>query len=131
MDTYLKTIIVVMLCAVFCLSIPKQSKEIAVTIAITACCMAASIAFSLLDPVFTFVDQLADTGNLDSSMLKTLLKAAGICLISEFSSTVCEESGQPSLGKVIHFLSGAVLLSISIPYLNQLIELVSKLLTKM
>lgn len=130
MDTFFKTIAAVIVCVILCLSIPRQGREMTVVIVIAACCMVATVAFSFLDPVFSFVDQLTSIGNLESSMVKTLLKAAGICLISEFSVTVCEESGKSSLGKAIQFLTAAVLLSMAIPFMNQLIDIVSKLLSE-
>lgn len=131
MDLFVRTIVGVLISTVLYLALPKQAKELSVVLTIAVCCMVGIVAFSFLRPVFDFVDQLSATGNLSSPMIKTLIKAVGICLISEFASAICSDSGNAAMSKLIQFATTALLLSLTIPFLTQLIDIVENLLNEM
>ena len=117
MDIFLKTIGGILLCAILCLGIPQQSKQIVTVIVIAVCCMTGMIAFQFLEPLVDFWDQLVTTGNLNGDMMSVLLKVVGISLVSEFAAVVCEQGGNGALGKAIHFITAAILLSLCIPFM--------------
>ena len=129
MDTFFKAIMGCVVAAILYLSLPKQAKEFSVILTVFACVMIGFVAFSYLSPVIRFAEKLSDTGKLDVDMTKTLFKAVGICLVSEFTSNICVDAGNSALAKVITFLTSALLLSLSVPFLSRLIDIIQKLLT--
>lgn len=130
MDTFFKAIMGCLVAVVLYLTLPKQAKEFSVILSAAACVMIGIVAFSYLSPVISFAEKLSDIGKLDNDMTKTLLKAVGICLISEFTSNLCVDSGNSAIAKVIQFITSAFLLSLSIPFLSKLIDLIQNLLTE-
>ena len=129
MDTFLKIIGCGIITVIITIALPKQHKDISTSLTIAVCCMVAVVALTFLAPVVDFVNVLTETGNLNTDMVKTLLKAVGISLLSEFVIAICADSGNAALGKMIQLTASALLLSLSIPFLTQLLEILSKLLT--
>ena len=131
MDTFIKTICVAMVATITYVVLQKTSKEISVVFSITVCSIVAVVAFSFLGPVIDFISTLIDVGNLNLPMVTTLIKAVGICMISEFVISICADAGNTSLGKGIQILTSATLLFLSTPYLSQLLDIVQNLLSDM
>ena len=67
-------------------------------------------------------------GNLRSDLLGILLKAVGIGLISEIAAVVCSDSGNAGLGKMIQLIGSVVILWLSIPVFQALLDLVQTIL---
>ena len=61
-------------------------------------------------------------------LIAILLKAVGIGILSEITCMICTDSGNAALGKVIQFLTSAVILWLCIPLFTQLIELIEGVL---
>ena len=90
--------------------------------------MAAMIFLHCLEPVLPFVKTLQQLGDLNGDMLQILLKTVGVGLISEISAVVCKDSGNESLGKALQLLGVAVILWLSIPVFQMLMDLMQKIL---
>lgn len=128
MDTFWKAIAAVLIAVIFGVFLQRQGREAALLLTLAVCAMTAYLAVSYLEPVISFLERLQTLGGMDNEMLKVLLKAVGIGLISEICTAVCSDSGNAALGKILQLLSAAVILWLSIPLLEQLIELLQKIL---
>ena len=73
-------------------------------------------------------ERLQDVGNLDSNVLKILLKSVGIGLIGEICGAICSDSGNGSLGKMLQLLSASVILWLSLPILEQVLDTITEIL---
>lgn len=118
----------VLLAVVLLLALGKQGKEAGLLLSIAVCCMLGGLALSYLEPVVALVQRLQDMTELDSEMLQILLKAVGIGLIGEIASLICADAGNAALGKALQFLSAAVILWLSLPLVNALLELLQEML---
>ena len=119
---------VVLLTVILGLALGKHGKEAGLLLTLAVCCMVCVLALSYLQPVIAFIHQLQSVGQLNDEMLEILLKAVGIGLIGEIASLICADSGNAALGKTLQLLSAAVILWLSIPLLNQLLELIQQIL---
>ena len=117
-----------LLACILCLALGKQGKEFSVIIVITVCSMILLLAASYLEPVLEFIHRLQLLGNLDEQMISILFKALGIGLLSDIASMVCADSGNASIGKALHILSAVVILWLSIPIFNALLDLLHQIL---
>ncbi len=116
----------VLLTVILGIVVGKQSKDMTVLITVAACCMVLTVAAIYLQPVMEFVRKLQEVGKLDEDILQILLKAVGIGLIAELANLICADSGNAALGKAIQILATAVVLWLSLPLMNSLIDLVQK-----
>lgn len=128
MELFLKACGGVLLTVVVTLTLGKNSKDYAVVLSVLACCLVALAAMEYVRPVLDFLSQLERAGGLDHTMIRILLKAAGIGLISEIAALVCSDSGNASLGKTIKFMGSAVILWLSLPLYTMLLELLQGIL---
>lgn len=119
---------VVLLTVILGLALGKHGKEAGLLLTLAVCCMVCVLALSYLQPVIAFIHQLQAVGQLNDEMLEILLKTVGIGLIGEIASLICADSGNAALGKTLQLLSAAVILWLSIPLLNQLLELIQQIL---
>ena len=128
MSVFLKACGGVLMAAILALILGKGNKDFAMILTVMACCMAALAAMEYIRPVLDFLGSVEEMGNLDHNMVRILLKAAGIGLISDICSLVCADSGSASLGKIIKILGCAVILWLSLPLYTMLIELLQRIL---
>lgn len=128
MDVYVKAVCGILVCTVICLVLAKQGKDFSVLLILCVCCLVIGAAVSYLKPVVELMERLSQLGQLDASLLGVLLKAVGIALISETAMLVCKDAGTGSMGKALQILATAVILWLSIPLMNELIDLVENIL---
>lgn len=128
MSPFFQVIGGVLLAVVMGLTLSKLNKDISVLLGIGVCCMVMVVMATYLEPVIDLVKQLQQAGNLDSSLLTIMLKAAGIGIVAEIAGLICTDSGNAALGKAVQILSAAVVLWLSIPMFQSILELVQKML---
>ena len=118
----------VLVAAVLVLAMGKQEKDLALLLTMAVCAMTAAAGFSVLEPVLEFLHRLEQLGDLQSGVLNTLLKIAGIGLVTEIAGMICKDSGNASLAQAMQLLGTAVILSLSLPILETLLELIQSIL---
>lgn len=128
MDIFLKAAAGVLMAVIFILVLSKQGKDLGVVLIISVCCMVICAAVNFLQPVKELLTNLQTVGQLKSDTLTIILKAVGIGLITEVTCLICSDAGNAALGKTLEFLSSAVILWLSIPLLNELLELLDNIL---
>lgn len=128
MDIFIKSAAGVLIAAIFVLTISKQNKDISLLLTVVVCCMVVTAALTYLQPIVDFFKHLQAIGQLDSEILTILLKSVGIGMLAELTGLVCADAGNASLGKALQMLASAVILWLSIPILNELIELIDNIL---
>jgi stage III sporulation protein AD len=128
MNVFLKASAGAIITIVLYLTISKQNKDISVLVAIAGCCGILLAAISYLSPIIEFINRLQLKGGLDENLLRTVLKAVGIGIISEITSLICSDSGNAALGKALQFLSVALILWLSLPVFTQLLDLIEEIL---
>ncbi len=117
-----------LLAAILSLALGKWSKDMSVLLSMAVSCMIAMIIVAYLEPVLDFLRQLESLGDLQGDMLGILLKALGIGLVAEIAGIVCTDAGNSSLAKSLQLLGGAVILWLSIPIFNALLDLIQDIL---
>jgi stage III sporulation protein AD len=128
MDTFLKAMAAALVVCVLGAALQKQGKDISVLLVMAASVMIALAAMSYLKDVVAFMGKLARIAQLDSEMLRIILKTTGIGLVGELSSMVAVDAGNASLGKSIQMMTVGVILWLAIPLLEGLLDLVTSIL---
>ena len=127
MNAYFQTCAAVMLALILILML-KDGRELGTLLSLGVCCMASIAAMSYLRPVLEFLGTLEALCNLNGDMLGILIKAVGIGLLTEIAGLVCSDAGNASLGKTVQFLGTAVILWLSLPLFQSLMELLQSIL---
>lgn len=128
MDILLKAVAGALVAVVLALSLSKQGKDVSILLVLAVCCMVFAAAGEYLSPVLDFFQKLEDVGKLDRQMLRILLKAVGIGILSEITGLICADAGYGALGKALQILTSAVVLWLALPLFTQLIDLAQEIL---
>lgn len=118
----------VLLTVIMVLALGKEGKQTALLLVLAVCGMVGILAMAYLEPVIAFLERLRVVGQLNNDMLGIMLKVVGIGIVSQIASLICADSGNASLGKVLQLLSAALILRLSLPLLEQLLELLEQVL---
>ena len=128
MDIFIKATAVTLIVSLLYQMVSGRNKEIGTLLLVLGCCIILMTAISYIEPVFAFVEKLQTIGNLNNEMLVILLKSVGIGLLAEIAVLVCIDMGNASVAKTLQILATAVILWISLPMLNCLLDLIGKIL---
>lgn len=113
---------------VLVLMLMKQDRDLALILGIAGCAMAASVGLTMLEPVLEFLQKLEALGDLQTGVLGILLKITGIGLTGEMASMILTDSGNGSLGKGVQMAAAALMLNLSLPVLEILLDLMEEVL---
>ena len=128
MELFLRATAGVLLAVILYLGLSGHNKELALLLTLGVCSMVAAAAGSFIQPVIAFLEELQTVGNLDNAYLTLLLKVVGIGFLGEVTALVCTDAGNATLGKTLQMLAACVILWLSIPLLNSLLELIRDIL---
>lgn len=128
MDIFWKTLGAALVSAILTLTLDRQNRDYSILVTVAACGMIAIVAAKFLSPLLEYLGKLETLGDLRSDMLLELLKIFGIGMSGEMAAAVCNDAGNSSLGKGLHFLSNAAILYLSIPIFSSLTSLLVQVL---
>ncbi len=128
MDIFIKCAAGVLVSVVLYIVIGNQSKDFSLLITLVVCCMLATAAVDYLTPVINLFDKLKIIGNLDGDLVGVILKTVGIGFIGEITSLICVDAGNSALGKTMQFLTAAVMLCISVPLFENILDIIEDIL---
>ncbi len=117
-----------MLCALLAVVVKEQRPDIAMLISVIGGVIILFYAVNYVSEAVSVFKLLMDKSNIDSDLLSVVLKIIGIGYITEFSASVCEDSGNKSLGDKIQFGGKILILVISLPLLGAVIDMIRSLL---
>lgn len=106
----------------------KRSEHMGIMVTIAVVCMIATLALTYLKPAMELIQRLKILGKLDQEMLSTLLKAVGIALVTELATMVCADAGMTSAGKALQMLGAVVILWLSVPLVERMLDLLQNVL---
>lgn len=128
MELFWKGTAGLLLTCILSLILNRQEKDLGLVLSMMACVMGLAILMSFLEPVLTFLKTLQSAGDLNGDILSTLLKAVGIGLVAEVAGLICRDSGNASLGKSVQLMGTAVILWLSLPMFQMLMDLMEQIL---
>ena len=128
MDLFLKAVAAALITAVIGLVLARQGKDMFLLLTLAACAMIGAVAFTYLKSVISFLQRLTDMTQLNTDLLAVILKTVGIGLIGELVGLICSDAGNAALAKYIQILTTAVILWLSIPLFESLLDLVQSIL---
>lgn len=89
------------------------------------------ILFLVLDKLYGIINLLssiASKAGTGSQFIGILLKITGISILTEFGVSVCKDAGENAIANKIDFGGKVIIISISIPIITALLELLTNIL---
>lgn len=128
MIIFWKAAAIVVLTVILSTSIGKTEKDLSVVLVATACCVVSILALQTLSDVVAFFWKLSNSSEYRMPFTGTLLKIAGVALVTELVGLISADSGSSSLGKTMDLLGNAVILSLSLPLFEKFFEIILEIL---
>ena len=122
-------IIGVGLLALIIIIILKQYKpEFTVYVSIIAGAIILFMVIGKIQAIINLLSNLTSKIGTGSQFLKILLKITGIAILTEFAVSICKDSGETAIASKIDLGGKIIIISISIPIITALLELVINIL---
>ena len=128
MDTYWKALSAAIMSIILCLSLSKNAKDYATLIVILLCTLFCAVTAAFFVPVLDVMDKLSAFSSTGSAWLEILLKCVGLSFIGETVTLICTDSGYGAIGKGIQILTSVVILWVSLPMIEKLLDLILDIL---
>ena len=81
-----------------------------------------------LSGIINLLQNLSTKASVNSTFLTLLIKITGIALLSEFAVSICKDSGESAIASKIEIGSKIIIISMSIPIISSLLEVILKVL---
>ena len=118
----------VLLAVILIVNLKGCRKDMAALLSLAVCILVALVAMEYVRPVLDFLAEVEEIGNLDSDLVRIMLKLLGIGIISEIVVLACNDSGNASLGKSLQMLTMMVMLYHGVPLYRSLIIMLQEIL---
>ena len=117
------------LTATIIIIILKQYKpEFAIYASIIAGTIILFMVMDKLNGIINILESFADKTGTGNKFIGILLKITGIAILTEFAVSVCKDSGETAIASKIDLGGKIIIISISIPIITALLELIINIL---
>jgi len=122
-------IIGIALVALIIIVLLKQYKpEYTIYISLLAGALIILLVMDKLTGIINLLQSLANKTSINSTFLLLLIKITGIAFLSEFAVSICKDSGEAAIANKIEIGTKIIIISMSIPIITSLLEIILKLL---
>ena len=122
-------IIGIALVALIIIVLLKQYKpEYTIYISLLAGALIILLVMDKLTGIINLLQSLANKTSINSTFLLLLIKITGIAFLSEFAVSICKDSGEAAIANKIEIGTTIIIISMSIPIITSLLEIILKLL---
>ena len=117
------------LLALIIIVILKQYKpEFAIYVSMIAGVLILVLAIQKLTGIINLLQSLANKTYINKSFLCILLKITGIAFLSEFAVSICKDAGEVAIANKMEIGAKIIIISMSIPIISSLLEIILKIL---
>lgn len=115
--------------ATFIITILRQYKpEYAIHISIIAGVIIIGLVVFKLSSIIELLQSLSSKLGINAKFFSILLKITGIAYLSEFAVNICKDAGESATASKVEIASKIIIISMSIPILAALLDVISNIL---
>ena len=102
--------------------------EYAIFISILTGILILFLVMDKLTGIINLIQSINDKFSINTQFIAILIKITGIAFLSEFAVSICKDSGEAAIASKIELGSKIVIISMSVPIISSLLELILKIL---
>lgn len=107
----------------------KQYKpDFAIYISILAGAIILLFVMDKLSNVVNLLSSIQSKANMNNQFLVILLKITGIAFLTEYATSICKDAGESAIATKIDLGGKVLIIAISIPIIQALLELIIKIM---
>lgn len=116
----------VLLCAAVLATVLRaQRPELAMGLSVVAGVLVVGVLLKQLTPLLASLRWMLTVGGLSDSVLAVVLRAAGVCFVTQWAADTCRDVGQTALAGKAELTGRVLLLLMTVPLFEQVLALVS------
>ncbi len=128
MDEIIKIVGIGLIALVLIIIVKQYRPEFALYISLIAGVLILCLAIDNLQSVINLLKQICQKSGVNSKFLGILLKMTGIAFLAEFAISICKDAGEAAIASKVELGSKAIIISMSIPIIYNLLEVILKIL---
>lgn len=108
--------------------IKEYKPEFAIYVAIIAGVIIILMVINKLFAIVKLLTTLSQKSGINGTYLSILLKITGIAILTEFGTSICKDAGELAIANKIEFGGKIIIISISIPIITALLEVLLQIM---
>lgn len=129
MGEVLIAVVVVLLCAaMLAVVLRAQRPELAMCLGLAAAAAVTILLVRQIAPLISTMRRLLAMTTLPSEGFGVVLKAAGVCLLTQMAADTCRDAGETALASKAEFAGRVLMLMLAVPLFEELLSLVTTLI---
>lgn len=128
MDEVVKIIGIGLISLIIIIIIKQYKPEFAIYVSIISGIIIIYMIFNKLEGIINLLKTISNKSGINNNFLDLLLKITGIAFLAEFAINLCKDSGEGAIASKIEMGTKVIIVSMSIPIISSLLEIITKLL---
>ena len=128
MDEVIKIVGIGLIALILIIIIKQYRPEFAIYISIISGIIIFFCAIDKLTNIIDLLKQICNQSGVNNKYLDILIKMTGIAFLAEFAISICKDAGESSLANKVELGSKAIVISMSIPIIHNLLEIILNLM---
>ena len=122
-------IVGIALIALIIIILLKQYKpEFAIYVGLLTGVLILGLVLAQLTGIINLIQTIVNQSYINTEFIALLIKITGIAFLAEFAVSICKDAGEAAIASKIEIGSKIIIISMAIPILSSLLELILKLL---
>lgn len=128
MDVFFKIMSIALITCVACLIVKPIRSDFAILISIVGGIIVIFYILTYFTSIFDVFNRIFETTGIKSSLYSIILKIIGIGYLTEFTASICNDTGNSSLGDKVLLGGKIIILVMALPIVSSILNIVMELL---
>ena len=124
----IKIIGIALIALIIIIMLKQYRPEYAIFISILTGILILFLVMDRLTGIINLIESIQDKFSINTQFIALLRKITGIAFLSEFAISVCKDSGEAAIASKIEIGSKIIIISMSVPIISSLLEIILKIL---
>ncbi len=124
----IKIIGIALISLIIIIMLKQYRPEYAIFISLMTGVLILLIVMDRLTGIINLIQSIQSKFSINTQFIALLIKITGIAFLSEFAVSICKDSGEAAIANKIELGSKIIIISMSIPIISSLLEIILKIL---
>lgn len=108
--------------AALCILLKQYKPEYAMLVSLVCGILIFLVVIQNLKPAFDVMNQLMGSVNVSGEYGKAIIKALGICYITQLASDSCKDAGQTAIGSKVEMAGKVAVVLLALPLFQNIVS---------
>lgn len=124
----IKIIGIAIIALIIIIMLKQYRPEYAIFISILTGILILFLVMDKLEGIINLITSIQSKFSINTQFITLLIKITGIAFLSEFAVSLCKDSGEAAIASKVELGAKIIIISMSIPIISSLLEIILKIL---